>query len=173
MSPIGDVKTPSHQALIAQEYGYRETPGFLFGEQTILGGLVDRFYVSSGVSVATTALAGAVVLGTIDSPAPADPDRAFDYGPGATVSGSAELTVRGAPAVGVRVAAWWLHTVTREPASHLLSLVRVDGRIPVARGLHVLVEAERTTRTTSGHAGYELHAAYPELRAGLAWRFGR
>jgi hypothetical protein len=170
---IGRGTTSSHQALIAQEYGYRETPGFLFGEQTILGGLVDRFELGPGVSVATTALGGAIVLGTIDSPAASDEDRAFDYGPGVAASGSVRFTVRGVPVLGVTAAVWWMHTVTREPASHLLSLVRIDGRMPVTRGIHVLVEAERTTRATSGQSGYELRAAYPELRAGLAWRFGR
>jgi hypothetical protein len=170
---IGSGKTSPHQALIAQEYGYRETPGFLFGEQTILGGLVDRFELGPGVSVATAALGGAIVLGTIDSPAASEEDRAFDYGPGLAASGSAALTVRGVPVVGVKVGVWWLHTVTREPASHLLSLVRIDSRIPVTRGVHVMVEAERTTRATISRTGFELRAAYPELRAGLAWRFGR
>jgi hypothetical protein len=113
------------------------------------------------------------VLGTIDRPSELQPSRAFDYGPGATASGSAELIVRGVPVAGVQAAAWRLHTVTRGPADHVVSLVRVEGRVPVARRVHVLVEVERTTRTTSGQAGYALRAAYPELRAGLAWRFGR
>ncbi len=169
--PVG--MTAAHQALLVQDYGYRETPGLLFGEQSVLGGLAGRFDLSPGVSVATSALAGVVVLGTIDSPAPADPNRAFDYGPGVTASGSARLVVRGVPVLGVQAAAWRLHTVTRTPADHVLSLVRVEGRVPVVRRIHLLVEAERTARTSSGQAGYELHAAYPELRAGLAWRFGR
>jgi hypothetical protein len=170
---IGGGDTSPHRLLIAQDYGYRETPGYLFGEQTILGGLVDRFELGTGVSVATSALAGAIVLGTIDSPAASEEDRTFDYGPGVAASGSATLTVRGVPVIGVTASVWWMHTVTRKPADHLLSLVRVGGRIPVTRAVHVLVEAERTTRATSAQPGYRLDATYPELRAGLAWRFGR
>jgi hypothetical protein len=125
------------------------------------------------VSLSTTAFGGAMVLGTIDSAAEPQPARAFDYGPGATASGSATLTVRGVRVLGVHAAAWRLHTVTRGSANHVVSLFRVEGRVPVVRRVHVLVEAERTTRATSGQAGDELRAAYPEVRAGLAWRFGR
>ncbi len=63
-----------------------------------------------------------------------------------TASGSAELTVRGLPVLGVEAAVWWMHTVTRGPADHALSLVRAKGRVPLFRGIHVLVEAERVTR---------------------------
>lgn len=163
----------AHQLVIAQEYGYREAPGFMFGEQSVIGGSASRVELCPGVSLSTTAFGGVVVLGTIDSPAEPQPNRAFDYGPGMTVSGSAELTIRGVPVLGAEAAAWWMHTVTREPASHVLSLLRVTGRVPIARGVHVLVEAERVARASRVGGRSVKRDAYPELRAGLAWRFGR
>jgi hypothetical protein len=66
-----------------------------------------------------------------------------------------------------------MHTVTREPATHLLSLVRVKGRVPIVDGIHVLVEAERVARDSRVDGRSIKRGAYPELRAGLAWRFGR
>jgi hypothetical protein len=118
-------------------------------------------------------LGGAVLLGTIDSLAQPVSDRAFDYGPGVSASGSADLAVRGLPILGVQVAAWWLHSVTREPADHTLSLVRLRGRVPIASGVHALIEAERATRDSRVAGRSVRRGAYPELRAGLAWRFGR
>jgi hypothetical protein len=159
--------------VVVQEYGYREAPGFLFGEQSVIGGLASRVELRPGVSLSTTAFGGLMALGTIDSAAEPLPDRAFDYGPGVTASGSAELTVRGLPVLGVEAAIWWMHTVTREPADHALSLIRLKGRVPISRGIHVLVEAERVARDSRVEGRSIKRDAYPELRAGLAWRFGR
>lgn len=171
--PVGRLDPLAHQLIVAQEYGYREAPGFLFGEQSVIGGLASRVELRPGVSLATTAFGGAMALGTIDSPVEPQPDRAFEYGPGVTASGSAELTVRGLPVLGVEAAIWWMHTVTREPADHALSLVRVKGRVPISRGIHVLVEAERVARDSRVDGRSIKRHAYLELRAGLAWRFGR
>ena len=171
--PVGALDRAAHQLVLAQEYGYRQAPGFLFGEQSVVAGLADRIRLSPGVSLSTTAFGGAVLLGTIDSLSEPPSDRAFDYGPGVSASGSAELAVRGLPVLGVQAAAWWLHSVTREPADHLLSLVRLRSRLPIARGVHVLIEAERTTRDSRIAGRSVRRGAYPELRAGLAWRFGR
>ena len=169
---LGGLDPLAHQLIVAQDYGYREAPGFLFGEQSVIGGLASRVELRPGVSLSTTAFGGALVLGTIDSPAELQPDRAFDYGPGMTASASAALTVRGTPVLGVEAGVWWMHTVTREPATHLLSLVRVKGRVPIAAGIHVLVEGERVARDSRVDGRSIKRDAYPELRAGLAWRFG-
>jgi hypothetical protein len=169
---LGGLDPLAHQLLVAQEYGYREAPGFLFGEQSVIGGLASRVELRPGVSLSTTAFGGAMALGTIDSPVDSLTNRAFDYGPGATASGSAELTVRGLPVLGAEAAVWWMHTVTRDPANHVLSLVRVKGRVPIFSGLHVLVEAERVARDSRVEGRSIKRNAYPELRAALAWRFG-
>lgn len=171
--PLGRLDPLAHQLIVAQEYGYREAPGFLFGEQSVIGGLASRVELRPGVSLSTTAFGGAMALGSIDSVAEPLADRRFDYGPGVTASGSAELTVRGLPVLGVDAAIWWMHTVTRGPADHALSLVRVKGRVPILRGIHILVEAERVTRDSRVDGRSIKRDAYPELRAGLAWRFGR
>jgi hypothetical protein len=171
--PVGSLNPLAHGMVVVQEYGYRSAPGFLFGEQSVIGGLANRVELRPGLSLFTTAFGGVVALGAIDSPTQPKSDRAFDYGPGVTASGSAELTVRGVPLIGVEAAVWRLHTVTRTPADHLLSLVRVRSRVPVVRGVHVLVEAEQTTRDSRIDGRSIVRDTYPELRAGLAWRFGR
>ena len=171
--PLGGLDPLAHQLIVAQDYGYREAPGFLFGEQSVIGGLASRVELRPGVSLSTTAFGGAMALGTIDSPADPLTNRTFDYGPGVTASGSAELTVRGLPVLGVEAAVWWMHTVTRDPANHVLSLLRVTGRVPILRGVHVLIEAERVARDSRVGGRSIKRDAYPELRAGLAWRFGR
>jgi len=170
---IGGASGSPHQLLLVQDYGYRETPAVLFSGHSVLGGRADRFEMRAGTSLTTMALGGVMLLGAIDSPAPADPERAFDYGSGATASGTATLAAGRRARFRVSVAGWYLHTVTRAPADHWLSLIQTEARIALARGLHLVIDAERLTRASRDGTPGGRHAAYPLVRAGLAWRVGR
>jgi hypothetical protein len=64
---LGSLDPLAHQLVVAQEYGYREAPGFMFGEQSVIGGLASRVELRPGVSLTTSAFGGAMVLGSIDS----------------------------------------------------------------------------------------------------------
>jgi hypothetical protein len=171
---LGRRDPAAHQFVLVQGFDYQENPLLLTGGQSVQGGLADRFTLAHGLSLTTTALAGVMVLGAIDArSAPGDLVRPFDYGSGLLVSGSASLAVRGARIAQVSVRQSLLHTVTRTPANHALTLYRVEGRLPVARGVSLVVEGEGAARrSTAGSITYGIRR-YLELRAGLCWAFGR
>jgi CubicO group peptidase (beta-lactamase class C family) len=171
---LGGGPRASHQIVLVQGYDYQDNPALLSGGQTILGGLADRFTVSPNTTVTTTALAGVIVLGAIDSLSEdVNVDRPFDYGSGLLVSASAAVTCRGHRLLQLSLSRTALHTITRATANHVLARYSAVGRLPIARGLHVVVEGEHVARTSTARAVPGRVRNYSELRAGLSWAFGR
>lgn len=164
-----------HRWLLVQGYDYRTTPAFLHGAQSIQGGIANRFRLAPAITVATTALAGWTVLGAIDSlqAASAGANRPFDYGTGVVGTASAALDVHGHTVARVSYRSSWLHTITRVPANHQVSVLAGEVRLPIRSGVCLGLEGERMARTTRSGGSQTERRYYPQLRAFLAWGFQR
>jgi len=168
---LGGLDPLAHQLIVAQDYGYREAPGFLFGEQSVIGGLASRVELRPGVSLSTTASAAPSCWGLSTRQRSSSPiarstrswhDR-FRIGgvdgsrhAGARCGGGGVVDAYGDPRAGHPPAV----AGTREgPGSHRRRHPRAG-------------EGERVARDSRVDGRSIKRDAYPELRAGLAWRFG-
>ncbi len=170
---VGTREGAPHQVVLVQGYDYQDNRLLRSGGQSVLGGLANRFRLSSSTTLTTCALAGPIVLGVIGSSTDAAGERPYDYGSGLAASLSAELSWRDHRLVRLAASRSFLRTFTGTSSTHVLGRYSIAARVPLARGAHVVLEGDRFGRTWTGPGVRERADGYHELRAGLAWAFGR
>ena len=168
---LGAAPEGSHQWVLVQGYDYDASPSFLYGGQSLLAGVADRFDLPGEVALTTLATAGPVLLGAIDSPASEPGTRPFDYGAGIQVSGTATLTRRGSSLARLSHRTSVLRTVTRTPAGHVLTVLRGELRVPIRSRVFLGLEGEWAHHISRPDTLPVSRRWYPQLRAHLVWQF--
>ena len=155
---LGDPDGPHRHALGAMlNYDYSNNPAYEVGMQSLTGGVLSDWQLSSRVGLHTEALARGILLAGIKSPeyVVTGEGRDYDYGPGGGARLDATLKVRGIGSLRAGYEANWIKTVDGTDSDHVLERALVRARVLITERIGVGV----------GWKGRRIHshyASYPD-----------
>jgi len=169
---LGDASSSTRHILgVFMEYEYVDNQAQVFGAEAFSAGLLSRFGLKSGMSLATSATAAVFPLaavGTTDFLNPLS-GRSFDYGPGGGFRVSARLDRKGREILSAAYGIGWFHTLDGSSTNNMLQFFRATGRWPLGAKLGVGAGYSWYSRKTTYVGFFEATKTQPEWRAFMSW----
>ena len=152
-------------------YDYDNNSAYQFGGQDFSGTFTSEWRFTPTWRLVTTAGAGFLVLGAIDSLYVAGPDREYDFGPGLNYGAGMELTRWRHPFLRANYSAVWLHAVDGAQADHWTQNIRLDFLVPVKERVGVGLTGEFIRRKSYYDGVDDVLQRFPQLRVYLSWMY--
>ncbi len=166
---LKETEQTSHILAAFHHFDYINNNQLEFGAQSVSAGLLSRFAEVLGLELRTEVHLGAIILGGTSSDYASFSGRSYDYGPGAQVLLSAEMSRHGYQVLYFSHEQHWIHTVNGNESDHNISSTRLKLGLPlvynVGLGLeYVLHLAERTYKNFDN-----VSVRNPQTRLYMTW----